>query len=251
MSKHINITLKVWRQKDAQDKGRLETYEAKNISGHMSFLEMLDVVNEQLVVEGVDPIHFDHDCREGICGTCSLVINGTPHGHQKATTTCQLHMRHYKDGDTIYIEPFRAKAFPVIKDLVVDMEPFYDKLYAVKPYLITRTPPPSDRERYQSPEDREKLDGKYECILCGCCTSSCPTYWADKNFLGPNALLKASKFMLDSRDEGFEDRVNCIDDKHGIWRCHTIFNCVEACPKELNPTKGIVELRRLMMRGRL
>ncbi|HKK20247.1 MAG TPA: 2Fe-2S iron-sulfur cluster-binding protein, partial [candidate division Zixibacteria bacterium] len=119
----MNLTLYVWRQKNAQDKGRMEKYQAKDISTHMSFLEMLDVVNEDLIHQGIDPIAFDHDCREGICGMCSLVINGVPHGPEQ-TTVCQLHMRYFKDGDTIYIEPWRAKAFPLVKDLVVDRSAF-------------------------------------------------------------------------------------------------------------------------------
>jgi len=169
----MNLTLKVWRQKDAQDKGRLETYEAKNISGHMSFLEMLDVVNEQLVVEGVDPIHFDHDCREGICGTCSLVINGTPHGHQKATTTCQLHMRHFKDGDTIYIEPFRAKAFPVIKDLVVDRSAF-DRIMQAGGFVSVNTGGVPDANAIPIPKEAaDKAMDAASCIGCGACVAAC------------------------------------------------------------------------------
>ena len=120
----MNLTLHVWRQKNADDKGRMETYQAKDINHHMSFLEMLDVVNEGLIQEGIEPVAFDHDCREGICGTCSLMINGRAHGPERATTICQLHMRHFKDGDVIYIEPWRARAFPVVKDLIVDRSSF-------------------------------------------------------------------------------------------------------------------------------
>ena len=231
-------TFRIFRyDPEKDDQGRIQDYTFDVPEGWV----ILDALNHiKWFIDGT--LTYRRACRHGICGSCGMTING------KNNIACEQQIKDLSTS-VITVEPLRG--FPVIKDLIVDMEPFYDKLYAVKPYLITRTPPPTDRERCQSPEDREKLDGKYECILCGCCTSSCPTYWADKNFLGPNALLKASKFMMDSRDEGFEDRVNCIDDKHGIWRCHTIFNCVEACPKELNPTTGIVELRRLMTRGRL
>ena len=120
----MKLTLKVWRQKSANDKGRLETYQLDNVSEHMSLLEMMDVLNEQLISEGQEPVAFDHDCREGICGMCSMHINGEPHGPDRGVTTCQLHMRKFKDGDTIYVEPFRAKGFPIIKDLVVDRSAF-------------------------------------------------------------------------------------------------------------------------------
>ena len=130
MTKDIRLTLKIWRQENAHAKGRLETYSADSISTDMSFLEMLDVVNEQLTLEGKEPIAFDYDCREGICGQCGCVINGHPHGPEKATTLCQLHMRHFSDGDTLFIEPFRARAFKVIKDRVVDRSPFDQNIQA-------------------------------------------------------------------------------------------------------------------------
>ena len=224
-------------EKDEGTKGRVQEYKV-DVQEGWTLLDVL--VHIKWFMDGT--LTFRRACSHGICGSCGMTING------KNGLACETQI---KDLGTqvITVEPLRG--FRVIKDLVVDMEPFYDKLYAVKPYLIAYTPPPTDGERFQSPEDRRLLDGKYECLLCGCCTSSCPTYWADKDFLGPCALLKAAKFSLDSRDEGWAERVNAIDDKHGIWRCHTIFNCVEACPKELNPTRAIVELRRMTLKGRL
>ena len=143
--------------------------------------------------------------------------------------------------DPIEVEPLRS--FTVIRDLVVDMDDFFERYEEVKPYFIAGTPP-TDKERLQSPEERKLLDDCWECILCGACTSSCPSYWADKDFLGPAALLKAYRFIFDSRDEGTEDRMAALDNKHGLWRCHTIFNCVEACPKSLNPTRAISQLKK-------
>jgi succinate dehydrogenase / fumarate reductase iron-sulfur subunit len=149
----------------------------------------------------------------------------------------------------VTVEPL--KGFTVIKDLAVDIDPMVEKLLAVKPYLISHMPPPSDAERLQSQTDRAKLDGLYECILCGSCTSSCPSFWADGEYLGPHAFLKAYRFVVDSRDEGRREHLEAVDDRHGIWRCHTIFNCVEACPKSLNPTKAIEALKREITKDRL
>ena len=138
MAKTLNLTLKVWRQENREAKGRIETYAAKDIPVDASFLEMLDIVNEGLVKEGKEPIHFDHDCREGICGMCSLTINGIPHGPERQVTTCQLHMRKFKDGDTVWIEPFRAKAFPILRDLMVDRSAL-DRIIAAGGYIDVRT----------------------------------------------------------------------------------------------------------------
>jgi succinate dehydrogenase / fumarate reductase iron-sulfur subunit len=150
---------------------------------------------------------------------------------------------------TVTVEPLRG--YPVVKDLVVSLDPLVRGLLAVKPYLITHAPPPSDQERLQSPEEREKIDGLYECILCGSCTSSCPSFWADKDYIGPHAFLKAYRFVADSRDEGSGEHLEALDDRHGLWRCHTIFNCVEACPKDLNPTAAISELKKELVKRRL
>ncbi len=180
---------------------------------------------------------YRRSCRHGICGSCAMTINGIN------MLACEAQVQTLKG--VICVEPLRS--FHVIKDLVSDMEGFYERYRIVKPYLIARVPP-TDKEHYQSQEDRKLLDGSYECILCGACTSSCPSYWADKDFLGPAALLKAYRFIFDSRDEGTEQRLQALDNKHGLWRCHTIFNCVEACPKGLNPTKGIGMLKRKVIK---
>ena len=170
----MNLTLIVWRQKDPDSPGKLETYDAENISEEMSFLEMLDEVNETLIKKGEDPIVFDHDCREGICGTCSQVINGTPHGPEKRTTVCQLHMRHFKDGDTIYIEPWRAKAFPVVKDLIVDRSSF-ESIIQAGGYISVHTGGIPDANAILIPKDDADVSmDAAECIGCGACVAACP-----------------------------------------------------------------------------
>jgi succinate dehydrogenase / fumarate reductase iron-sulfur subunit len=185
---------------------------------------------------------FRRSCRHGICGSCGMVINGV---NRLACETQISSLRSKK----IEVEPLRS--FPVVRDLVTDMTPFYDRYETIRPFLVETKSPPTDRERLQTPEDRKKLDGAYECILCGCCTSSCPSFWADTEFLGPAALLKAYRFVFDSRDQDMGERLRIVNDKHGLWRCHTIFNCVEACPKDLNPTWGIAELKRAVIRQRV
>ena len=170
----MNLTLKVWRQKNANVPGAFETYAVKNISSEMSFLEMFDVLNEELIREGRDPIAFDHDCREGICGTCSMYINGRPHGPWHANTTCQLHMRAYKDGDTIVVEPWRANAFPVIKDLVVDRSAF-DRIIQAGGFVSVRTG--SAPEAHSVPVRKVDADEAFDaaqCIGCGACVAACP-----------------------------------------------------------------------------
>ena len=228
----MNLTLKVWRQKNAEDKGRLETYEAKDISEHMSFLEMLDVVNEQLVGEGVDPIHFDHDCREGICGTCSLVINGTPHGHQKATTTCQLHMRHFKDGDTIYIEPFRAKAFPVIKDLVVDRSAF-DRIMQAGGFVSVNTGGVPDANAIPIPKDAaDKAMDAAACIGCGACVAACKNASA-MLFVGAKVSQLAHLPQGQVERERRARATVAQMDAEGFGNCTNYYECEAVCPKEI------------------
>lgn len=170
---NMNLTLKVWRQKNNSDKGGLVTYQIKGISSEMSFLEMFDVLNEQLVEEGKDPIAFDHDCREGICGMCSMYINGRPHGPWHGTTTCQLHMRAFKDGDTITVEPWRAKAFPVIKDLVVDRAAF-DRIIQAGGYVSVNTGVTVDANALPVGKDvADKAFATAACIGCGACVAAC------------------------------------------------------------------------------
>ncbi len=198
-----------------------------------------------MVLDGLNQIRWEQDgtlafrrsCREGVCGSDGLNINGVN------MLSCITHIEDLEP--PIVIQPLPS--LPVIKDLIVDFTDFFKKYYIVKPYLITRTPPPTDRERLQSPEDRKKLDGLYECILCACCSTSCPSFWADPEYLGPAALLKAWRFIADSRDEGADERLEIVNDRHGVWRCHTILNCIEACPKQLNPTQAIAELKKTII----
>lgn len=210
----------------------------------------LEVQKGQSVLDCLNEIRWKQDgtlafrrsCKSGICGSCAMTINGV------ARLACETQVMTLGTS-TIAVAPLRG--FKVIKDLVVDIDPLVEKLLAVKPYLVTRTPPPSDAERLQSSSERARLDGLYECILCGACTSSCPSFWADEQYLGPHAFLKAYRFIADSRDEAPWEHFEALDDKHGLWRCHTIFNCVEACPKSLNPTKAIEALRREIVKEKI
>ena len=229
----MNLTLRVWRQKNALDKGRFETYEAKDISEHMSFLEMLDVVNEELLQKGIDPIHFDHDCREGICGMCSLVINGVPHGHEQATTTCQVHMRHFNDGDTIWIEPFRAKAFPVIKDLVVDRSAF-DRIMAAGGFISINAGGAQDANAIPIPKaDADKAMDAAACIGCGACVASCKNASA---MLFVGAKVAQFAYLPQGQVER-EKRVRAMVaqmDKEGFGNCTNQYECEAVCPKEIS-----------------
>ncbi|MDD4857378.1 MAG: succinate dehydrogenase iron-sulfur subunit [Candidatus Krumholzibacteria bacterium] len=210
----------------------------------------VEAMKGQSVLDCLNEIRFKQDgsltfrrsCRSGICGSCAMTINGV------SRLACETQVMTLGT-ETVTVEPL--KGFRPIKDLAVDIDPIPEKLLAVKPYLITKTPPPSDQERLQSQAERSRLDGLYECILCGCCTASCPSFWADEKYLGPFAFLKAYRFIADSRDEGEREHFEALDDKHGLWRCHTIFNCVEACPKSLNPTKAIAALKRELVKNRI
>jgi len=228
----MNLTLRVWRQKNAQDKGRLETYQALDVMGGMSILEMLDVVNEQLVEKGVDPIHFDHDCREGICGACSLVVNGIPHGPNAATTTCELRMRHYKDGDTITIEPFRARSFPVIKDLMVDRSAF-DRIMQAGGFVSVNTGGVPDANAILIPKrDADRAMDAAACIGCGACVAACKNASA-MLFVG----AKVSQFA--SLPQGQQEKVRRVKamvaqmDKEGFGNCTNYYECEAVCPKDI------------------
>lgn len=201
---------------------------------------LLDCLNE-IKWKQDGTLTFRRSCRSGICGSCAVTVNGV---NRLACETQAMVL----GTDKIAVEPMRG--YPVIKDLVVDLDQLVSGLMVVKPYLITKSPPPTDQERLQSQEERAMLTGLYECILCGACTSSCPSFWADKSYYGPHAFLKAYRFVADSRDEGKREHLEPLDDKHGLWRCHTIFNCVEACPKSLNPTKAISELKKELVNER-
>lgn len=228
----MNLILKVWRQKDAVSEGKFVTYQARDISPDMSFLEMLDVVNEELQKNGQEPIAFDHDCREGICGTCSLMINGTPHGPLDACTTCQLHMRYFKDGDTITIEPWRAKAFPVIKDLVVDRTAF-DRIIQAGGFISISTGAAADANAILVPkEDSDKAMDAAQCIACGACVAAC------KN--GSAMLFVAAKVgHLGLLPQGQPERnrrvLNMVAqmDAEGFGACTNTASCSAACPKEI------------------
>jgi succinate dehydrogenase / fumarate reductase iron-sulfur subunit len=184
---------------------------------------------------------YRRSCRSGICGSCAMKINGF---NRLACETQALLLKQ----SVIHVEPLPG--LKPIKDLAVDMEIFYEALARVKHWLINPDPPPTDKERYQSPEDFKKIEVSTSCILCASCTASCPSFWADKNYLGPAAILKAYRYSFDTRDKGFADRVGALDNKHGLWRCHTIMNCTDCCPKHINPTESICHLRRMTVENK-
>ncbi|MEO0311340.1 MAG: hypothetical protein RIQ89_997 [Bacteroidota bacterium] len=233
MAEIINLTLKIWRQKNKSDKGHLETYAMPGVSTHMSFLEMMDVLNDRLVREGKEPVAFDHDCREGICGMCSMFINGRAHGPMRGTTTCQLHMRHFSDGETITIEPWRAGAFPVIKDLVVDRSSF-DKIIQAGGYISVNTGNAVDANAI--PIEKAKADEAFDaaaCIGCGACVATC------KNASGM-LFLSAKVSQLALLPQGDPERksrvVKMIDahDEAGFGSCTNTGACEAECPKEIS-----------------
>ncbi len=228
----MKLTLKVWRQKNAKDKGRLETYQVE-ATEHMSFLEMLDVLNEQLISQKQEPVSFEHDCREGICGTCNMVINGQPHGPWKGTTVCQLHMREYKDGDTIVIEPIRARAFPIVKDLVVDRSAF-DRIIQAGGYISVNTGQAQDANAIPIEKDvaSEAFDAA-ACIGCGACVAACPNASA-MLFVSAKvshlALLPQGKVEHNRRVQAMVKQM----DAEGFGMCSNITACEAECPKEIS-----------------
>jgi len=231
----MNLTLQVWRQAGNNSEGRFETYEVKDISSEMSFLEMFDVLNERLIAEGKDPIAFDHDCREGICGACSMHINGRPHGPWHATTTCQLHMREYKNGDTIVVEPWRSKGFPVIKDLVVDRSAF-DRIIEAGGYISVNTGNAVDGNAI--PIEKDKADLSFaaaSCIGCGACVAACKNSSA-------MLFLSAKVAHLALLPQGAPERkkrvLNMVAqmDKEGFGSCTFTGACEAVCPKEISIT---------------
>lgn len=229
----MNLTLKVWRQKNTSDKGRFETFQVNNISSEMSFLEMFDVLNEQLVHEGKEPIAFDHDCREGICGMCSMYINGRPHGPWHGTTTCQLHMRAFKDGDTIVVEPWRANAFPVIKDLIVDRRAF-DHIIQAGGFISVNTGNAVDGNSI--PIEREKADQSFAaaaCIGCGACVAACKNSSA---MLFVSAKVSHLALLPQGVPEKKTRVMNMIAqmDKEGFGACTNTGACEAVCPKEIS-----------------
>lgn len=231
----MNLTLKVWRQRNSKEEGAFETYQVSDISSEMSFLEMFDVLNERLISEGKDPIAFDHDCREGICGMCSMYIDGRPHGPWHANTTCQLHMRAYKDGDTITVEPWRAKSFPVIKDLVVDRTAF-DRIIQAGGYISVNTGNAVDANAIPINKDKADLSfANAACIGCGACVAACKNSSA--------MLFTSAKVshlaLLPQGDPERSDRVlNMIAqmDKEGFGACTNTGACEAVCPKGISIT---------------
>ena len=245
----MRLNLRVWRQSGPDDSGQFVTYEVDDVSPDMSFLEMLDVLNERLTLDGEDPIAFDHDCREGICGMCSLTINGRPHGPQRNTTTCQLHMRHYRDGDTIDIEPWRAKAFPVVKDLVVDRSGF-DHVIASGGFVSA--PTGSAPDAHSVPVPKADADSAFEnaaCIGCGACVAACPN--------GSAMLFTAAKVAhLNVLPQGEPERqsrvLNMVQamDGEDFGGCTLTGECAAACPKGI-PLASISNLNREFLKASL
>ncbi|MFM2377423.1 MAG: hypothetical protein RLZZ165_2520 [Bacteroidota bacterium] len=229
----MKLTLKVWRQKNNQDKGHFETYPIDGINEHMSFLEMMDVLNEQLIKEGKEPVAFDHDCREGICGACSMVIDGRPHGPNDLTTTCQLHMRYYKDGDTITIEPFRAKAFPVIRDLVVDRSAF-DRIINAGGFISVSTG--QAVEANSLPVEKHKADTAFDaaaCIGCGACVASCVNASAMLFVSAKITHLTMLPQGQPERDVRIQNMVAQMD-AEGFGNCSNTGACAVECPKGIS-----------------
>jgi succinate dehydrogenase / fumarate reductase iron-sulfur subunit len=229
----MNLKLKVWRQRNSNEQGRFETYDVENVSSEMSFLEMIDVLNEQLIAKGGEPIAFDHDCREGICGMCSMVIDGRPHGPWKGTTTCQLHMRAFKDGDMITVEPFRANAFPVIKDLMVSRSAF-DRIIQAGGYISVNTGNAVDGNAL--PIEKDKADDAFAaaaCIGCGACVAACKNASA---MLFVSAKVSHLALLPQGEPERKQRVVNMIAqmDKEGFGSCTNTYACEAECPKEIS-----------------
>ncbi len=246
----MNLTLKIWRQKDANDKGRMETYEVKDISDHASFLEMLDILNEGLVAKGQEPVAFDHDCREGICGMCSLYINGEAHGPDRGITTCQLHMRHFHDGETIYIEPWRAAAFPVIKDLIVDRTAF-DRIQQAGGFVSVNTSG-NTQDANALPIPKADADTAFDsatCIGCGACVASCKNASA---MLFVSAKVSQFALLPQGKVEAAERVQNMVNqmELEGFGNCTNTGACEVECPKGIS-LENIARMNREYMKSSL
>ncbi len=222
---------------DSGENPRIDTYEVDlDRCGPMVLDALIKIKNE------IDPtLTFRRSCREGICGSCAMNING---GN---TLACTMDIDAFRGDVTIYPLPH----MPIVKDLVPDLTNFYAQYASIKPWLQTRTPPPPDRERLQSKEDQERIDEPAACILCACCSTSCPSYWWNSDrYLGPAALLAAYRWLADSRDEATGERLDDLEDPFRLYRCHTIMNCTQACPKNLNPAKAIAEIKKMLAERR-
>ena len=247
----LNLTLKVWRQSSSKDKGQFETHKLKDLDTHMSFLEMMDVLNEKLISKDIEPVAFDHDCREGICGMCSMVINGRPHGPLKGTTTCQLHMWHFNNNDTIVIEPWRAKAFPVVKDLVVDRSSF-DRIIQAGGYISVNTGSAPDGNAI--PISKEVAENAFDaaaCIGCGACVAACKNASAS---LFTSAKIAQLSYLPQGQPEREERVVGMVRkmDEEGFGHCTNTGACEAECPKEISieyVRKMNVEFHRANLKG--
>jgi len=247
VTKTINLKLKVWRQKDSDDKGGFKTYSSRDISTNMSFLEMIDVINERLTLDGEDPIAFDHDCREGICGMCGAMVNGRAHGPEKGTTLCQLHMRHFSDGDTIVVEPWRAKAFNIIKDLVVDRSAL-DKIIQAGGYISVNTGGAPDANTILiSRETSEKAFDGAACIGCGACVAACPNASA---MLFAGAKVSHLALLPQGKPEAARRVMAMVRemDRLCFGNCTNETECEADCPKEISIT-NIARLNREFLKA--
>jgi succinate dehydrogenase / fumarate reductase iron-sulfur subunit len=245
----MNLTLHVWRQANTADDGQFVTYKADDVNEHMSFLEMLDIVNEKLIKEGGDPIAFEHDCREGICGSCGFMINGEPHGPLPGTTVCQLHMRVFTDGDEVWIEPWRATAFPVIKDLVTDRSSL-DRIVQAGGYISVRTGSAQDANAIPIPKDNADLAmDAAECIGCGACIAACPNASAMLFTSAKVAHLGLLPQGQPERDMRVVEMVHAQDDEH-FGHCTNHGACERACPKSIS-TDYIALLNRHLREAKM
>jgi succinate dehydrogenase / fumarate reductase iron-sulfur subunit len=245
----MKLTLHIWRQKNAADAGRFQTYEVEEVNDHMSFLEMLDVLNQDLIAKGEEPVAFDSDCREGICGACGCVVNGVPHGDQKGSTLCQLHMRHFKDGDEIVLEPFRARAFPVIRVLIVDRSAF-ERVIQAGGFISAPVGAAQDANALLIPKDTAETAMDFaECIGCGACVASCPN-GAGMLFVGAKiAHLGLLPQGQPEREQRARAMVAAME-AEGFGACSNFTACEAVCPKEIS-IAGIAWMNRDFIKAQL
>jgi succinate dehydrogenase / fumarate reductase iron-sulfur subunit len=245
----LTLNLKIWRQKNATSPGEFKNYTVNKISTHVSFLEMIDILNQELIEKGEDPIAFDHDCREGICGSCSMVINGNPHGPDRGTATCQLHMRRFNDGDTIVIEPFRAKSFPLVKDLFVDRSAF-DRIQAKGGFISVNTGNAPDANSLPVPkENADMAFAAAACIACGACVAACKNSSAS---LFVAAKVSHLALLPQGEPERHQRVIAMVDqmDDEGFGACSVTGACEAACPKEIT-LENIARMNREYIKAKL